>query len=211
MAASDHPVDVLQLRMVLRGINPLIWRRFLVRADSTIADLHYTIQIVMGWEDLHLHSFHIRGRDYGLYRDGGLWFDDDANQVTLSQLGLRPNERFAYEYDMGDMWVHELRLERVVPLDTRKTYPQCIGGKRAGPPEDCGGAWAYMELRDTLSFHSDSDDWSDWEELYDDDDERPDKLYSGFDPEHFSRKDVNRALRQWLEQSSALATGGNQS
>ena len=34
---------VYQLRVVLRGISPLIWRRILVRSDSTIADLHATL------------------------------------------------------------------------------------------------------------------------------------------------------------------------
>jgi hypothetical protein len=36
---------VYQLRVVLRGISPLIWRRLLIRSDSSIADLHRTLQI----------------------------------------------------------------------------------------------------------------------------------------------------------------------
>jgi len=35
---NPEPV-VYQLRVVLRGVSPLIWRRLLVRSDSTIADL----------------------------------------------------------------------------------------------------------------------------------------------------------------------------
>jgi hypothetical protein len=34
-----------------RGISPLIWRRLLVRSDSTIADLHHILQIVYSWSD----------------------------------------------------------------------------------------------------------------------------------------------------------------
>jgi pRiA4b ORF-3-like protein len=33
-----------QLRVVLRGISPLIWRRLLVPGDSSVADLHATLQ-----------------------------------------------------------------------------------------------------------------------------------------------------------------------
>jgi hypothetical protein len=39
---------VFQLRVVLRGISPLIWRRLLVRNDSSIADLHATLQLALG-------------------------------------------------------------------------------------------------------------------------------------------------------------------
>jgi hypothetical protein len=41
------------LRVVLRGIGQLIWRRLLVRGDSTIADLHRTLQVAFGWSDEH--------------------------------------------------------------------------------------------------------------------------------------------------------------
>jgi hypothetical protein len=39
---------VYQLRVVLRGISPLIWRRLLVRSDSSIADLRITFQLALG-------------------------------------------------------------------------------------------------------------------------------------------------------------------
>ena len=56
---------VYQLRVVLRGVSPLIWRRLLVRGDSTVADLHATLQVALGWSDEHLHRFLIQGRQYG--------------------------------------------------------------------------------------------------------------------------------------------------
>ncbi|SRR5438094_897299 len=34
------------------------------------------------------------------------------------------------------------------PGPTRRVYPVCIGGKRAAPPEDCRGAWGYLERLD---------------------------------------------------------------
>jgi hypothetical protein len=46
---------IYQFKVVLRGISPMIWRRLLLRSDHSIADLHYTIQIAMGWSDTHLH------------------------------------------------------------------------------------------------------------------------------------------------------------
>ena len=144
---EDGPIQVYQLRVYLREISPMIWRRLLVRSDSTIADLHHTLQIAMGWEDDHLHQFVIRGKRYGISWAGGMVFSDSAHQVKLSDLRLRVNERFLYEYDFYDQWQHDIRLEKQLPFDPTKIYPICTGGARAAPPEDCGGSWAYLELK----------------------------------------------------------------
>ena len=42
----------------------MLWRRFLVRSDSTLADLHVVLQIGFDWTDFHLHRFRIRKKDY---------------------------------------------------------------------------------------------------------------------------------------------------
>ena len=146
MGEPDAPL-VYQLRVVLHGISPLIWRRLLVCGDSTIADLHHILQIALGWSDAHLHRFIIHGKEYGVAHLGGLSFADDPRQVQLSQLALRARERFIYQYDFGDDWQHDLRVEQIVPVEPGRTYPVCIGGARAAPPEDCGGPWAYLALR----------------------------------------------------------------
>jgi hypothetical protein len=116
---------ILQLRAVLRGISPLIWRRLLVTSDTTIAQLHEVLQVAFGWEDMHLHRFEIRGREYGLSREGGVFFDSDARKVRIGDLKLRRMERFTYEYDFGDSWVHDLRIEASLPIDPAKRYPVC--------------------------------------------------------------------------------------
>jgi hypothetical protein len=68
---------IYQLKVVLQGISPMIWHRLLVCGDSTIADLHYIIQIAMGWSGDHLHQFRIHGKRYGIARMGGISFSDD--------------------------------------------------------------------------------------------------------------------------------------
>jgi hypothetical protein len=83
----------------------MLWRRFLVRSDSTLADLHVVLQIGFDWTDFHLHRFRI-------------------------------NERFLYEYDFGDLWQHQVRIEKRLEIETSRSYPVCVGGQWAGPPED---------------------------------------------------------------------------
>lgn len=145
---------VYQLRIVLRGVSPLIWRRLLVRSDSTIADLHGSLQLVLGWSDEHLNRFVIHGREYGVWHDGGIGFRDNPPHVRLADLGLRVRERFLYEYDFTDGWQHDVRVEHILPVEPGRHYPVCVGGRRAAPPEDCGGPWAFLELRQHYSaFH----------------------------------------------------------
>jgi Plasmid pRiA4b ORF-3-like protein len=139
---------VYQFKVVLRGISPMIWRRLLLRSDHSIADLHYTIQIAMGWTNSHLHRFHIHGKDYGVAHEGGLTFSDDPERVLLGQFGFRLRERFLYEYDFYDNWEHDIRLEKVLPLNSKRVFPVCIRGQRPVPPEDSGGPRAYREEGD---------------------------------------------------------------
>jgi Plasmid pRiA4b ORF-3-like protein len=88
---------ILQLRALLRGISPLIWRRLLVPRSASIAQLHDVLQGAFGWENMHLHRFEIRGREYGLSRKGGVFFDTDTRKVRIGDLDLHHMERFTYE------------------------------------------------------------------------------------------------------------------
>jgi hypothetical protein len=111
---------VYQLRVVLRGVSPLIWRRLHVRSDSTIADLHATLQTALAWSDEHLHRFVIQGRVYGTEGRG------DPRRIRLVDLGLRVRERFLYDYDFIDGWQHDVRVEQSLPL--REMLDHQIGG-----------------------------------------------------------------------------------
>ncbi len=146
MARTSAAPLIYQLKVVLRAVTPLVWRRLLVASTTTIADLHAIIQIAMGCEDLHLHQFRIYGKAYGVYRDGGITFADNPHQVRLADFRLRAGERFLYEYDMGDFWQHDIWLERILPRAPSQRYPVCSAGVGDCPPEDCGGPSGYRAL-----------------------------------------------------------------
>jgi len=143
--ATTTVPTVYQLRVVLAGVSPLIWRQLLVPDETTIAGLHAVLQTAFGWGGEHLHRFVIHGRYYGIAYAGGPGFRDNARQVRLADLGLRPTERFTYDYDFTDGWRLDLRLEQIQTATPGRTYPRCSGGRRAGPPEGSGGAWAFTE------------------------------------------------------------------
>ncbi|WP_198537711.1 plasmid pRiA4b ORF-3 family protein [Frankia sp. KB5] len=145
---------VYQLRVVLAGISPLIWRRLLVSDQTSIAGLHAVLQVAFRWSDEHLHRFTIHGVEHGLGRPGAAGFTRDARRIRLAEFGLRVGERFVYEYDFHDAWRHDIRVEKILPADPGRQYPVCIAGARAAPPEDCGGPAAFLALRQTYSAYA---------------------------------------------------------
>lgn len=97
MAERENPLPIYQFHVLLRHINPPIWRRLLIRSTSTIFDLHYTIQVTFSWSDFHLHRFLIRGQEYGISRAGCTGFSTNPAQVSLADFHFRERERFLYE------------------------------------------------------------------------------------------------------------------
>jgi len=61
---------MLQLKIVLEGIRPPIWRRFLVKDGITFQKLHSIIQTVMGWEDYHKYEFRVGDETITCDEDG---------------------------------------------------------------------------------------------------------------------------------------------
>lgn len=118
----------------------------LVDPESTLEDLHWVIQAAMPWTNSHLHQFSDRDSTY--YSDPRFKLEDveDETRAKLKLLLVKPKDRIVYEYDFGDGWKHGIELEKILPADPKQRLPACLAGKRAAPPEDCGGPWAYGEL-----------------------------------------------------------------
>ena len=204
---------IYQLRVVLHGVSPLVWRRLLVASDTSLAQLHQILQRAFAWSDEHLHRFLIHGTAYGLPRLGGISFRDDARRVPLSRFRLHRGEHFRYEYDFTADWKLDLRLERVLPFDPKRKLPSCTGGSRAAPPEGCAGAWAYLQRLDEHKSHLPLEElglmaealqrWLDAEgdrhALGDLDEFREAvdhvEAYRAFQPDRFDRRALNRQLR----------------
>ncbi len=178
---------VYQIKIVLQGSSPPIWRRFQVNSDITLAWLHHCIQVVMaGWDDYHLHEFEIKGRRYGpSCAPDGCDLDTDAldeSTFSLSQVA-GPGDTIRYTYDFGDNWTHKIKVEKELAATADKTYPVCLTGKRACPPEDCGGLWAYAEFLEAVSDpnHPNHEELLDW-------------IGGDFDPDRFDLEEINEDL-----------------
>lgn len=181
-AKKDPSKFVYQLKITLRDSKPPIWRRILVAEATNFATLHEIIQIAMGWTDSHLHAFDVGGEQIGIpYPDED--FDVlDSSKIKLKQVAGEKS-KFSYLYDFGDSWDHIIVVEKILPLEPGKQYPVCIAGKRACPPEDCGGIWGYGDLLEALANprHPEHKSMKEW-------------VGGKFDPEHFDMNKVNQIL-----------------
>ena len=110
-AGSARKSTLFRLKVTLLHTRPPIWRRLLVRGDTTLAQLHQILQVAMGWYDCHLHTFEVHGITYA---DPDPEWDppvSDEGKPGLAELDLAPGSIFTYEYDMGDGWNHEILVE----------------------------------------------------------------------------------------------------
>jgi hypothetical protein len=184
-AASNAEERIFQIKITLKGVSkPPVWRRVLVPAGIRLDRFHDTIQAAMGWLDYHMHVFSAEAGDYGS-ADPELGHRDER-RITLARVLEEQGDRLIYTYDFGDDWDHEVTLEQELPAEPGSVYPRCVAGKGACPPEDCGGAWGYMDLRALLADPAaDHDEMLEWLGL---------DSAGEFDPAAFDVNEVNEAL-----------------
>lgn len=106
----------------------MIWRRFSIAADTSLACLHYIIQISQGWNNEYLHKFHVYGKDYGIAYEGGISFSDDPHQVVFDDFGFDVGDRFTYEYNFFENWLYDIRIEAIHDNSNQKS-PFCLSGQ----------------------------------------------------------------------------------
>jgi hypothetical protein len=174
------------IKVTLRGSKPPIWRRLQVRSDCTLSRLHGVIQNAFGWEDYHMWAFEAAGEQYGI-ADRELEIRSAAAK-RLSQVAPSAGDQLSYTYDFGDDWEHDIVVEAVGDAEPAVSYPRCVAGRRACPPEDCGGIWGYGDLLEILAdpAHKEHEDRLEWLGL---------SSAAGFDPGAFDLDQINSGLR----------------
>ncbi|GEM_PF-539123 len=145
--------DVYQFMIVLKDISPPIWRRIQIPESYSFWDLHVAIQDAMGWLDYHLHEFSIPEAAGGPAILLGFSDEEFAEKKVLPDHTQYISDYFSaenplahYLYDFGDGWEHEVRFEAVLPVKEGVSYPVCVDGERACPPEDCGGLPGFEDF-----------------------------------------------------------------
>lgn len=189
----NRPVTY-RVRLDLLDTKPPIWRRLDLVSNLALDELHVIIQVAMGWTDSHLHTFAVGGRPFSPsafrflnpYEAAEGERGTPEHSVALDETVHAPGDRLWYTYDFGDGWDHALKLEQVRPRRPSDPAFVCVGGRRACPPEDCGGVYGYEEL---LAYREDPEGAP--EQLT----ERAEYfLPEEFDPAAFDVDEVNEAF-----------------
>lgn len=186
------PLSVHHLRIALKHVRPVVRRELLVPSDLRLDRLHQVIQIVMGWDDAHLHEFvagssrrdevRFAARMPGFDEDFGGPPSRDEKKSTLLNLAPAKGSKFRYSYDFGDGWDHEVTVLSIRTSEADVVVPLCVKASGACPPEDCGGPWGYANLLEVLGNpdHEDYEERREW--------------IGEFDPAHYDLDAANQEL-----------------
>lgn len=198
--------QIHELKLTMRNITPPIWRCVAIPSDVFLDVLHNVIQVVMGWDDGHLHDFiritgaKPRRRRASIPFDPMSMIDSmehtftdhrvdgmggkDERKFTLGKVCPNRGDKLRYRYDFGDSWETEILVTKFYTAAEGVAYPLCLSGERAGPPEDCGGTYGYYGLIEASQTPDapESQERLEW--------------FGGdpFDPEAFDLKAINKSL-----------------
>lgn len=185
---------IYQLRIDLDCMKPPVWRRVEIDSSATFEDLHWVIQVIMNWDNSHLHGFHFRGMGlFGLLgekviapvlEDGlGIGFDNnglDEKKEVLSK-HLSEGTSFKYIYDYGDSWEHTIKVEKVI--EGKLLCPKAIKGRMNAPIEDFP---PYLEDKEQRKLCCEEMDFTLREY---------NQMYKGYDPKACDIKAMNTKIQ----------------
>ena len=181
--------EIIQLKVSLEGSDPLIWRTLLINRETTFFELHHIIQLAMGWKNYHLFEFNLDGYRVGMIEENEEGYGSnqllDANKTLLTDIISLEKDRFHYNYDFGDYWMHEVTVEKLLPKEEKTVYPVCVNGELNCPPEDCGGIGGFYNMLKILQDkrHPEYKDMRTW-------------IGKKYDPLAFDTVKVNKQLKQ---------------
>jgi len=155
-------VMIFRVRVDLRRSRPRIWRRLELRSDLTLDVVHRVLQMAFGWTDTHLWKFSLGSDPFSRtgqaflcpwdVEEGESWDDGGlpASEVRLDETMQSAGDVLSYVYDYGDNWELTLKLEDVSEAAREAPSAVVLAGRRAAPPEDCGGVTDGAELAELL-------------------------------------------------------------
>jgi hypothetical protein len=181
--SSPGTGTVRQLKVTLRQVRPPVWRRLLVDSSWTLAKLSGALETAMGWYGGHLHAFDSDGVMYGKLDPD--WDVRDERKFRVGDLLPGVGSKMRWDYDFGDGWEHDVVVEAIVDRDPKLRHPHCVAGRRACPPDDCGGPCGYAEMLEALgdTGHPRHEETAEW-------------MSTGFDPAYFNAREINLLLGQ---------------
>ena len=148
----------LEVTATLLDVEDPPWRRFLIDATATFAQVHAAMQAASGtWLDCHLFAFKPDAEQFAMVAATELSDEPfeypvawPTSERLVNWLEAAGTDRIVYEYDYGDSWLVELHVEALRDLPEH-FHRRLLDGAMAFPPEDCGG---YHQIRAGAGVHA---------------------------------------------------------
>jgi len=185
---SPTPQGIYQLHIALLDITPMFWRRLWMAGNLKLSKLDRVIQEAFGWTNSHLVEFRIAGERFGMTDiesvDGDENLNDDR-KFTLARVLKESVTEFEYEYDFGDGWRHQVRVEGIMAATPYNDWSHCLTGENACPPEDIGGTGGFEDFVRSMADSEDEEHFACW------------NWHGGpFDPKGFDVNTTNARIRR---------------
>jgi hypothetical protein len=159
-----------------------------VMRNLKLKRLHEILQIVLGWQNSHLHEFRADNFVIGMKEVAELDEREslqDEREWSLKELLDAGVTEFEYLYDFGDGWTHRVIVEPATRGGELGPSPLCLAGENACPPEDVGGPHRYVQFLSAIAdpLHEEHEDLLRW-------------IGGVWDPKGFDLNRVNRDLHE---------------
>lgn len=196
MKKSTKLQDIYQLKIVLDGTSPKVWRRIQVPKKFTFAELRDAIQVAMEWAcspDYWFLFSDFKTKTHVRIQEDSIDGEDFINAKTtqISKYLKKPGDVIAYEHLIGDSWYHIVALEKILQASVNCWFPKCTGGRRSCPPWDVGGVGGFAQLVEAISDpnHPEYSSFKDWLKLMG---------LKKFNPDGFNYRKVKYFERRWV-------------
>jgi Plasmid pRiA4b ORF-3-like protein len=178
--------QIARLRVTIDEVTPAVVRRVEVPLDIRLDDLHFVLQIAIGWQNCHPFEFRVEGTTENKTTETkttetkttwekrwGLVDRDDpessplpAESATLADVLQYGHTVFHYDYVYGEDWEHTLEAEAVVTADAGTHYPRLVSAQGRCPPADIGGVTGYETFLRAISdpLHLNHEGMRDWDD-----------------------------------------------
>ncbi|MBD2782845.1 plasmid pRiA4b ORF-3 family protein [Xenorhabdus szentirmaii] len=178
-------MPVYKIKVAIRDISPMVWRRFRLHSNMSLGAFHFLLQFAFGWDNDHLHTFHIHGKDYGIRYEGGLGFYDNPWSISLASFQFENRDKFTYEYNFFRHWLLDIRIE-AVESDLNKNTPFCLSGQGMPDATEYDETEATIKLLEAIAESDDKTTWGDIQEFIDE-----------YNRVKFNRRRLNQLLKRY--------------
>ncbi len=150
MTAVFPSSGIARLTVEIDDVAPRILRCLEVPLDIRLDDLHFVLQIAIGWQNGHPFEFRIGDKVWALPDREAESNPMPADKATLAEVLARGNT-FKYDYVFGEDWQHTVTLQARASAAPGVHYPHLVSAEGRCPPADIGGPIGYETYLRTIA------------------------------------------------------------